>query len=526
MTRKANTNRRGKPIPSISTLASAKTIFAPPTSQRTPLPLASRNRQVSTGIGLTRDGWVLEGRQPGCVLNRKLSAETLSHILIEDNLLVLGIPARSKRGLSDDDESEGRGNTGGTSRYGGSYKPATTSGSFEGVMNNLKLSAVRSQASMGGKSGSWSAPASAMGSFGVIGADGSGKEQGAGEGTGIAGGNEVAQGKEREEGDGGKQSHHANFQRRCLADTEKNNNEAPNTSSPSHPISLHSLPQPSSSKPPHPLHTLHPRPSTSPTSPPSLSHSTTHPQTWPPLPHLIPLSFYPSISLNITHAHRTGTPSQTTETLDLLSSQIYYLTAHHPYEYAAAPRHIVIQRKVPGVHIVCDSRRGRGRGSEEWTGALLLHVLRAVRSLVRRWGVREVGWGVLVEGLQGIQSSAFESVLPRRRGGRLTFAISYNTTLPRGEGKTAYPLGHCLVHYWYFISFTRNTGVGPFSGLEKMRADETDTIDQNREETGIDKTLRSSRTKIKKSSSRESWKQSLSSGGFFAKKEMASPANR
>ena len=93
---------------------------------------------------------------------------------------------------------------GGTSRYGGSYKPATTSGSFEGVMNNLKLSAVRSQASMGGKSGSWSAPASAMGSFGVIGADGSGKEQGAGEGTGIAGGNEVAQGKEREEGDGGK----------------------------------------------------------------------------------------------------------------------------------------------------------------------------------------------------------------------------------------------------------------------------------------------------------------------------------
>lgn len=94
---------------------------------------------------------------------------------------------------------------GGTSKYGGSYKPASTSGSFEGVMNNLKLSAVRSQGSIGGKTGSWSAPASAMGSFGVIGADGSGKAeengQGAGEGTGVAGGDQVAQGKEKEEGD-------------------------------------------------------------------------------------------------------------------------------------------------------------------------------------------------------------------------------------------------------------------------------------------------------------------------------------
>ena len=109
MARKFNTNRRGKPIPSISTLASAKTLFAPPTSQRTPLPLAPRNRQISTGIGLTRDGWVLEGRQPGCLLNRKLSAETLSHILIEDNLLVLGITVNPKRGSNDDDESEDRG---------------------------------------------------------------------------------------------------------------------------------------------------------------------------------------------------------------------------------------------------------------------------------------------------------------------------------------------------------------------------------------------------------------------------------
>ena len=94
---------------------------------------------------------------------------------------------------------------GGSSKYGGSYKPAPTSGSFEGVMNNLKLSAVRSQGSISGKTGSWSAPASAMGSFGVISADGPGKAeekvQEAGEGTGVAGGDQVAQGKGKEEGD-------------------------------------------------------------------------------------------------------------------------------------------------------------------------------------------------------------------------------------------------------------------------------------------------------------------------------------
>ena len=72
-------------------------------------------------------------------------------------------------------------------------------------MNNLKLSAVRGQGSIGGKTGSWSAPASAMGSFGVIGADGPGKGeekvQEAGEGTGVAGGDQVAQGKEKVEED-------------------------------------------------------------------------------------------------------------------------------------------------------------------------------------------------------------------------------------------------------------------------------------------------------------------------------------
>ncbi|KAL8793215.1 MAG: hypothetical protein Q9195_004151 [Heterodermia aff. obscurata] len=42
-------------------------------------------------LGLTPMGLVLEGRQPGCVLNRDLSPDTLSHILVEDNLKWLGI---------------------------------------------------------------------------------------------------------------------------------------------------------------------------------------------------------------------------------------------------------------------------------------------------------------------------------------------------------------------------------------------------------------------------------------------------
>ncbi|CAF9939675.1 MAG: hypothetical protein HETSPECPRED_001853 [Heterodermia speciosa] len=42
-------------------------------------------------LGCTPTGLVLEGRQPGCVLNRDLSPDTLSHILVEDNLRWLGI---------------------------------------------------------------------------------------------------------------------------------------------------------------------------------------------------------------------------------------------------------------------------------------------------------------------------------------------------------------------------------------------------------------------------------------------------
>ena len=42
-------------------------------------------------LGRTPMGLVLEGRQPGCVLNRDLSPDTLSHVLVEDNLKWLGI---------------------------------------------------------------------------------------------------------------------------------------------------------------------------------------------------------------------------------------------------------------------------------------------------------------------------------------------------------------------------------------------------------------------------------------------------
>lgn len=86
----------------------ARSIF-PSSSTSAPTPIAQRNRQVSTGIGYTRDGWVLEGRQPGCVLRRELSAETLGHILIEDNLLVLGIPVNPERKRNQSDSEGGGG---------------------------------------------------------------------------------------------------------------------------------------------------------------------------------------------------------------------------------------------------------------------------------------------------------------------------------------------------------------------------------------------------------------------------------
>ena len=58
--------------------------------------LRSHNELVLTPIGI-----VLEGRPPGCVINRDLSPDTLSHILIEDNLKWLGIEkARGRQPVS------------------------------------------------------------------------------------------------------------------------------------------------------------------------------------------------------------------------------------------------------------------------------------------------------------------------------------------------------------------------------------------------------------------------------------------
>lgn len=78
-------------------------------------------------------------------------------------------------------------------------------------MANLKLSAVRSRGSVGGKKGSWSAPASAMGSFGADGVGDVGKGEGKGEGKeeeeeggvedGVAKGDE-GEGVEAAESDG------------------------------------------------------------------------------------------------------------------------------------------------------------------------------------------------------------------------------------------------------------------------------------------------------------------------------------
>ena len=57
----------------------------------------------------TSSGLVLKGCQPGCVLKGTLSSDTLSHVLISDNLLALGIPAaagRQGRNNNPDDAKE------------------------------------------------------------------------------------------------------------------------------------------------------------------------------------------------------------------------------------------------------------------------------------------------------------------------------------------------------------------------------------------------------------------------------------
>ena len=84
--------------PKVSHTISTQTSYANPLidndSSTFPDPIPPYQAQ----LGFTPEGIVLEGRQPGCVLNRALSAETLSHILIEDDLKYLGIkPAAHRR---------------------------------------------------------------------------------------------------------------------------------------------------------------------------------------------------------------------------------------------------------------------------------------------------------------------------------------------------------------------------------------------------------------------------------------------
>ena len=116
--------------------------------------------------------------------------------------------------------------------------------------------------------------------------------------------------------------------------------------------------------------------------------------TWPPLPHRVRMAWYPDIFLDFTHAHRTGTPAQTAQALDLLRYEIFYLTAH-PYTYA--PQSLIIHKKPAGVHITCESGRASELQNPKWTGVLLLHMLRAMEGLIGRWGMREVVWGLWVE---------------------------------------------------------------------------------------------------------------------------------
>ena len=192
---------RDKPTQLPTSKPSDYSLPNPNASSSTNLPVnpttEPRRRIVSNGIGFSRDGWVLEGRQPGCILERKLSNDTLSHILVEDNLIVLGIPINSDRStISKAQKWKTNGVIAGANYQPASFQPApyqttpyqpassylpgpsyqppasyqpargfgTQDVRFNDVMENLRLGAVRSQASRG-VSGAWSAPATAVGSF-------------------------------------------------------------------------------------------------------------------------------------------------------------------------------------------------------------------------------------------------------------------------------------------------------------------------------------------------------------------------
>lgn len=103
----------GVPIPPLSPTSPA--IFS---SSRVQVQTASQIYETAPGRSPaqgnpqhdhTSSGLVLKGCQPGCVLNRTLSSDTLSHIFIKNNLLALGIPAaagRKERNNNPDDSKD------------------------------------------------------------------------------------------------------------------------------------------------------------------------------------------------------------------------------------------------------------------------------------------------------------------------------------------------------------------------------------------------------------------------------------
>ena len=70
-----------------------------------PNPQPKPNKPEDNNLGFCADGLYLQGRAPGCRLRRELSADTLSHILHEDNLLWLGIPLAPHRASKRDPQS-------------------------------------------------------------------------------------------------------------------------------------------------------------------------------------------------------------------------------------------------------------------------------------------------------------------------------------------------------------------------------------------------------------------------------------
>ena len=103
----------GVPIPPLS--PTSPTIFS---GSRVQDQTGSQVREAAPGGSVAQGnpqddhtwcGIVLIGRQPGCVLNRTLSSDTLSHILINDNLLALDIPIAAGRQDKTDNPDDSKG---------------------------------------------------------------------------------------------------------------------------------------------------------------------------------------------------------------------------------------------------------------------------------------------------------------------------------------------------------------------------------------------------------------------------------